>query len=107
MTVRMLAGSAAPVRVRGRAPFRLSALTLGCLLVTALVALLVVYPVLILFFNSFQVGQFGTATHVGFDNWTTALRSPKVLDALKNTLTLSAARQSIGIVVGVLVAWLL
>jgi iron(III) transport system permease protein len=82
-------------------------LTLGCLLVLAVVALLVVYPVLILFFNSFQVGQFGTPTHFGFDNWTTALRSPKVLDTLKNTLTLSAARQGIGIVVGVLVAWLL
>jgi iron(III) transport system permease protein len=82
-------------------------LTLGCLLVLAVVALLVLYPVLILFFNSFQVGQFGTPTHFGFDNWTTALRSPKVLDTLKNTLTLSAARQGIGIVVGVLVAWLL
>jgi iron(III) transport system permease protein len=90
-----------------RAPWRLSLLTLGCLLVLAVVALLVVYPVLILFFNSFQVGQFGTATHFGFDNWTTAFRSPKVLDTLKNTLTLSAARQGIGIVVGVLAAWLL
>ena len=107
MTVRALAGSQAPVRAGARAPWRLSALTLGCLLVLAVVALLVVYPVLILFFNSFQVGQFGTVTHFGFDNWTTALRSPKVLDTLKNTLTLSAARQSIGIVVGVLVAWVL
>jgi iron(III) transport system permease protein len=77
------------------------------LVVLAIVALLVVYPVLILFFNSFQVGQFGTQTHLGLDNWTTALRSPKVLDTLKNTLTLSAARQGIGIVVGVGVAWLL
>ena len=32
MTVRTLAGSAAPVRARGRARFRLSALTLACLL---------------------------------------------------------------------------
>src|SRR4051794_37729577 len=80
---------------------RVSALTVGGTVVLLLVALLVVYPVLLLLFNSFQVGQFGTATHFGLDNWTTALRSPKVLDALKNTLTLSAARQGIAIVVGV------
>jgi iron(III) transport system permease protein len=76
-------------------------------IVLLLIGLLVVYPVLILLFNSFQVGQFGTPSHFGLDNWTTALRSPKVLDALKNTLTLSAARQGIAIVVGVLVAWAL
>jgi iron(III) transport system permease protein len=86
---------------------RVSLITVLGLVVLAVVGLLVVYPVLILFFNSFQVGQFGTQTHLGLDNWTAALHSPKVLDALKNTLTLSAARQGIGIVVGVGVAWLL
>jgi iron(III) transport system permease protein len=83
------------------------AYTLIGTLVLALVALLVVYPVVILVFNSFQVGQFGTPTHFGLDNWTSAFRSPRVLDTLKNTLSLSAARQGIAIVVGVLVAWLL
>jgi iron(III) transport system permease protein len=72
-----------------------------------LIGLLVLYPVLILIANSFQVGQFGTPTHVGFDNWTAAFNNPKVLDALKNTLTLTAARQAIGLVVGVCIAWLL
>jgi len=72
-----------------------------------LIGLLVLYPVLILIANSFQVGQFGTPTHFGFDNWTTALSNPKVLDALKNTITLTAARQAIGLVVGVCIAWLL
>src|SRR6266567_3237687 len=86
---------------------RLSAVTVVGPITLAVIALLVLYPVLILVANSFQVGQFGTPTHFGFDNWATALRSPKVLDTLKNTLTLSAARQGIGIVVGVLVAWLL
>jgi iron(III) transport system permease protein len=72
-----------------------------------LVALLVLYPVVVLIANSFQVGQFGLPTHFGFDNWTTALRSAKVADALKNTVTLSITRQAIALVVGVLVAWLL
>lgn len=62
---------------------------------------------LILLANSFQVGQFGTPTHFGLDNWRAALSSPKVWDALKNTLTLSAARQGIALVVGVAAAWLL
>jgi iron(III) transport system permease protein len=73
----------------------------------ALVGLLVIVPIVIMIFNSFQVGQFGTTTHFGVDNWTSAFSSPKVLDTLKNTVTLAAARQSIAIVIGVLTAWLL
>jgi len=38
----------------------------------AVIGLLVVYPVVILVASSFQVGQFGTLTHLGFDNWTSA-----------------------------------
>jgi iron(III) transport system permease protein len=86
---------------------RLSGVTLlGCVALAA-IGLLVVYPVFILVANSFQVGQFGTPTHFGLDNWRTAFASPKVWDALKNTISLSVARQAIGLVVGVTVAWLL
>jgi len=86
---------------------RLSAVAVAGTLALAVIGLLVVYPVVLLVVNSFQVGQFGAPTHFGVDNWSTALRSPRVLDTLKNTLTLSAARQGIGIIVGVLVAWAL
>jgi iron(III) transport system permease protein len=79
---------------------------LGCVALAA-IGLLVVYPVLILVANSFQVGQFGTPTHFGLDNWRAAFASPKVWDALKNTISLSVARQAIGLVIGVAVAWLL
>ena len=72
-----------------------------------IVALLVLYPVVLLVANSFQVGQFGLPTHFGFDNWTTAFHSAKAIDALKNTITLSITRQAIALVVGVLTAWLL
>lgn len=86
---------------------RISTVTvLGCIALGT-IALLVVYPVLILLANSFQVGQFGTPTHLGLDNWTTALSNPKLWEALKNTVTLSIARQAIGLVVGVVVAFLL
>jgi iron(III) transport system permease protein len=99
----VLVGSAA----RERRRVRLSVVAVIGTLVLLLVGLLVVYPVVLLFFNSFQVGQFGTPTHFGLDNWTAALRSPKVLETLKNTFTLSVARQGIAIVIGVLVAWVL
>jgi iron(III) transport system permease protein len=86
---------------------RVSAVAVVGAIALAAVGLLVVYPVLILVANSFQVGQFGTPTHFGFDNWSSAFSSPKVWDALKNTISLSIARQSIALVVGVGVAWLL
>jgi len=104
------AAAAATLRAEARAKVwrrRLSAVAVIGTIALALTALLVLYPVLILVANSFQVGQFGTPTHLGLDNWTAAFRSPKVLDALKNTLTLAAARQGIGLAVGVFVAWLL
>ncbi|HEX8967338.1 MAG TPA: iron ABC transporter permease [Chloroflexota bacterium] len=107
----MLAGATQRATVAGRGWLRwrgrLTATALVGSVALAVIALLVVYPVVLLVLNSFQVGQFGTPTHFGFDNWTTALSSPRVLDTLKNTLTLSAARQGIAIVVGVLVSWLL
>src|SRR5690242_6716425 len=86
---------------------RVSITALVGTILLALVGLLVVVPILIMIYNSFQVGQFGTTTHFGFENWTNAFSSPKVLDTLKNTVTLAAARQSIAIVIGVLTAWLL
>jgi iron(III) transport system permease protein len=86
---------------------RLSSVAILGTIAFGIVALLVLYPVLLLIANSFQVGQFGTPTHLGLDNWTTAQHNPKVLEALKNTLTLSAARQAIGLVAGVAIAWLL
>ena len=85
----------------------MSSVAVGGTIALGIVALLVVYPVVILIANSFQVGQFGLPTHFGLDNWTLAFRSGKVADALKNTLTLSITRQAIALVVGVLVAWLL
>jgi iron(III) transport system permease protein len=86
---------------------RLSAVTIVGTIALAMIGLLVLYPILILVLNSFQVGQFGTQTHFGLDNWSAALRSARVVDALKNTVSLAIARQSIGIVVAVLIAWLL
>lgn len=86
---------------------RVTAVALIGTIALLIIALLVVYPIAILVLNSFQVGQFGTQTHLGLDNWTAALRSQRIFDAIRNTFLLAVARQGIAIVLGVLVAWLL
>ncbi|GAC1313290.1 MAG: iron ABC transporter permease [Chloroflexota bacterium] len=85
----------------------MTAVTLVGTIALLIIALLVVYPIAILVLNSFQVGQFGTQTHFGLENWAAALRNPRILDALRHTFLLAFARQGIAIILGVLVAWLL
>jgi iron(III) transport system permease protein len=100
-----LSPRAEPAR-QGAGP-RIGLITVLGTIALLLVGLLVVYPIVLLLLNSFQVGQFGTQTRFGFENWTTALSNPRVLDTLKNTVSLSVTRQGIGMVIGVLLAWVL
>jgi iron(III) transport system permease protein len=76
-------------------------------LVIAAVALVVLYPILLLVINSFQVGQFGQATTWGLENWRAALTESRMQQAIGNTITLTATRQGIAFVVGVALAWLI
>ena len=75
-------------------------------LLLALVAFVVLYPILLLIINSFQVGIFGRETTWGLDNWRTALSEPKFREAIFNTLTLTAVRQLFAFTFGVCLAWL-
>jgi iron(III) transport system permease protein len=72
----------------------------------ALVTFVVLYPILLLIINSFQVGIFGREMTWGLDNWRTALSEPKFRDAILNTLGLTAIRQFIAFGLGVCLAWL-
>jgi iron(III) transport system permease protein len=85
----------------------LSLATIGLTIVLLVVGFFVVCPFVLLFLNSFEVGPLGGQTHIGLDNWTTALSDPAVLKALTNTLSLALTRQAIAIVSSVLLAWLL
>jgi iron(III) transport system permease protein len=76
-------------------------------LVLGVVALLVVYPVVLLLIHSFEVGAFGRETHWGFDNWVAALTEPQLVGAMWNTLSLAVTRQILGLALAVGVAWLL
>jgi iron(III) transport system permease protein len=86
---------------------RVSFSTLLCTLVLATVAFLVVYPVVLLLFHSFEVGTFGQATHPGLDNWRAALTQPDLAAALWNTVSLALARQVIALPIAIAVAWLI
>lgn len=71
----------------------------------ALVGFAVLIPVATLLVSSVEVGTFGREMHVGFDNWAQPFRSPRLIEAGWNTLTLSVTRQAISLVLGVAIAW--
>ncbi|HZT07293.1 MAG TPA: iron ABC transporter permease [Chloroflexota bacterium] len=73
----------------------------------ALVAFVVLYPILLLAINSFRVGPFGQAGAWGVDNWQAAFSQPRIVAALRNTVSLAITRQAIAIGLGVSIAWLL
>src|SRR5579884_336656 len=81
--------------------------TLACALALGLVALLVVCPVALLVVNSFQVGAFGTPTTWGVGNWVAAFTQPDLAGALGNTVSLALVREGVGMLAGILLAWLI
>lgn len=75
--------------------------------VLVVVALLVLYPLLLLVGTSFQVSARGAPAEFGFDAWSTAFSTPGIRAALWNTLLLVLVRQSISFVIAIVVAWVL
>jgi iron(III) transport system permease protein len=80
-----------------------------CLFILTLgaVAFLVLYPLGLLVFASFEVGAYGRAVVLGLGNWHAVLAEPSLRGAIINTLTLTATRQGIGFVVAIILAWFL
>jgi iron(III) transport system permease protein len=91
----------------GRSRFRVEGLTLLYVILLSFVAFIVLYPIVLLAINSFNVAPFGRGWTWGVQNWQTALTQPRILSALQNTITLSIARQAIALVIGITLAWLL
>ena len=90
-------------RVPGRVPWP----SLLQYLVFAIVALLVLYPVLLLVASSFQLTQPSAPATFGFDAWITAFSTPSIRSAMWNTVALILARQSIAFTIAIMIAWLL
>ncbi|TAJ75488.1 iron ABC transporter permease, partial [bacterium] len=76
-------------------------------LLLLVVAFLVLTPLSLMVFNSFQLTRPGAPVVYGLDGWRKAFSSPGILDAMVNTFTLAITRQVIALVIGIFIAWLL
>ena len=78
-----------------------------CTVVLAGVAFCVVFPVLLVVLQSFQVAAPGEAARYGLDGWRAAFSEPGLRAALVNTFTVTAVRQLLSLPLAVLIAWIL
>src|SRR5919199_1498366 len=67
----------------------------------------VVYPLVLILVNSFNVARIAEPARYGLDNWTAAFSQPRVLQSLGNTLLVYVLYMSIGFPIAVLIAWAL
>jgi iron(III) transport system permease protein len=90
-----------------REPRRIDPETVLCTAVLASVALCVVFPLVLVVFQSFQVAPPGQPARYGLDGWRAALGEPGLRAALVNTLTVTFVRQLFSLPLALLIAWLL
>ncbi|HTN70713.1 MAG TPA: iron ABC transporter permease [Methylomirabilota bacterium] len=76
-------------------------------LLFAVVALLVLTPLFLLLVGSFQLARPGEVPVYGLNGWRRALTDPSIRQALWNTVSLAVVRQSIALVIGVVLSWLI
>jgi iron(III) transport system permease protein len=95
-------GAVAVPRRRG-----VEAETVFCSAVLAVVAFGVLFPIVLVVLESFQVAPPGQPAAYGLDGWRAALSEPGLRGALVNTLTVTAVRQLVSLPLAVLIAWLL
>jgi len=79
----------------------------GMMVVIGLVGLCVLTPLFLIILASFQVADPGEPAIYGLDGWLQVFQDPSILKALNNTVSLAITRQSIALVVGILLAWLI
>src|SRR5579862_330714 len=75
--------------------------------VLAALAFVVLFPLVFLIINSFELARPGAPPVYGFGNWTAALTEPGILTAIVNTLTRSLVAMAIAFPFGIFMAWLL
>src|SRR6058998_1976466 len=90
-----------------RRPFALEPSTVAYTAVLLCVALCVVYPLLLVVLQSFQVAPPGQPAKYGLDGWRAAFDEPGLRAALLNTLKVTLVRQLLSLPLAVLIAWLL
>src|SRR5438876_5185203 len=98
--------TATPAVHRRRVP-RIDTQAVLCTVVLGIVAFCVVFPVLLVVLQSFQVAPPGQPAAYGLDGWRAALSEPGLRSALLNTLKVRFVRQLLSLPLAVLIAWLL
>ena len=96
--------AAKPVRTRA-IRFELKTVFFVCVL--AIVAIVVIYPFLLLLINSFATNRPGEPSEYGLEWWRFALSDKSMLTSLWNTGLVWLARNGIGFPIGILIAWLI
>ncbi len=90
-----------------RLPVRFNGSLLFMSLFLGLVAFLVLTPLLLMIFNSFQIAKPGEPVVYGLQGWQEVFTSAGTLVAIYNTFSLAITRQLIALVIGIFLAWLL
>jgi iron(III) transport system permease protein len=67
----------------------------------------IVYPLVLILLNSFNVARIAEPARYGLDNWLAAFSQPRVLQSLGNTILVYVLYTAIGFPVAVLIAWAL
>jgi iron(III) transport system permease protein len=88
-------------------PRRIELQSVLCTVVLALVALCVVFPIVLVVLQSFQVAAPGQPAAYGLGGWRAALGEPGLRAALVNTFKVTVVRQLLSLPLAVLIAWLL
>lgn len=86
---------------------RIETETFWCAVVLAGVAFFVLYPILLIVVNSFQIAKPGAPPLYGLDGWRSVLSEPGMRRALYNTFALLVSRQVLSFPIAVFIAWLL
>ncbi|HEY6199448.1 MAG TPA: iron ABC transporter permease [Candidatus Binatia bacterium] len=86
---------------------RVGAETFWCSLVLAVVGFFVLYPIVLIVVNSFQVAKPGMPPLYGLDGWRGVLAEPGLRRAVYNTFSLLIVRQLLSFPIAIFIAWLL
>ena len=91
-----------------RPAIRFEVRTLLFTIVIVWVGVIVLYPILLLFIDSFKIGDgvFTPRAGWGVSNWVEAYRNPGLVQALLNTVLVVAIVQGVATPIGITLAWL-
>jgi iron(III) transport system permease protein len=78
-----------------------------CTILVIVLGFCILYPILLIVLQSFQVESSSHTVTWGFSGWQAAFREPLLRRSLVNTLTLTAVREMITLPIAVVLAWLL